>query len=147
MQLVLYRTYYPIAVNGELFINEERQCYTIELPWLNNQPQRSCIPEGTYVLQKRWSPRLKWHLQVKDVKDRSFILIHPANNAQKELKGCIAPATQLLDIGIGAASRLAFEKLKSKLFAAMKTETVFLTIKNKNYEHRKQNEITYTQVL
>jgi hypothetical protein len=51
--ITIFRTYYPDAVNGELFIGEEFQCYAIELPWLNNQPSRSCIPEGKYVLKKK----------------------------------------------------------------------------------------------
>jgi len=130
-EITIFRTYYSDAVNGELFIGEEFQCCTIELPWLNNQPSRSCIPEGKYVLTKRWSPKHKWHLQVMNVPNRSLILIHPANNAKKELKGCIAPVTSLTGIGTGSASRIAFEKLIAKIFSAMKTQTVFLTIKTK----------------
>ena len=131
MNLSLYRTYHSNAVNGELYIEEEFQCFTIKLPWLNNQPLRSCIPEGIYALQKRWSPKHKWHLLVKDVSGRSLILLHPANNAQKELKGCIAPVTTLTGIGTGSGSRIAFEKLIAKIYPAMKTQTVFLTIKTK----------------
>lgn len=131
MNITLHRTCYSNAVNGELYIEEEFQCYTIELPWLNNQPSCSCIPEGKYALQKRWSPKHKWHLLVKNVPGRSLILLHPANNAQKELKGCIAPVTTLTGIGTGSGSRIAFEKLIAKIFTAMRTETVFLTIKTK----------------
>jgi len=131
MELLLCRSYHSTAVNGELYMGEEFQCYTIELPWLNNQPSRSCIPEGRYALQKRWSPKHKWHLLVKDVPGRSLILLHPANNAQKELKGCIAPVTKLTGIGTGSGSRIAFEKLTANIFPAMQTQTVFLTIKTK----------------
>ena len=131
MELLLYRSYYSNAVNGELYMGEEFQCFTIELPWLNNQLLCSCIPEGRYALQKRWSPRHKWHLLVKGVPDRSLILLHPANNAQKELKGCIAPVTMLTGTGNGSGSRIAFEKLMAKIYPAMKTQTVFLTIKTK----------------
>lgn len=131
MELLLLREYFPEAVNGELFINEEFQCYTIELPWLNNLKQCSCIPGGNYLLKKRWSPKFKWHLQVKDVPAREFILIHPANNAIKELKGCIAPVTMLNNIGVGSGSRIAFEKLVSKVFPVLNDEQVHLTIKTK----------------
>jgi hypothetical protein len=131
MNITIHRTYHSNAVNGELYIEEEFQCYTIELPWLNNQPMCSCIPEGKYELQKRWSPKHKWHLLVKGVMRRSFILLHSANNAQKELKGFIAPVTTLTGIGTGSASRAAFEKLLTRVFHAMKTETVFLIIKTK----------------
>jgi hypothetical protein len=131
MNITIHRTYYSDAVNGELYIEEEFQCYTIELPWLNNQPMSSCIPEGKYEMKKRWSPKHKWHLLVKGVPNRSLILLHPANNAQKELKGCIAPVTILTGIGTGSGSLTAFIKLMTKVFDAMKTETVFLTIKTK----------------
>jgi hypothetical protein len=131
MIVSLLRSYYSNAVNGELYIEEEFQCYSIELPWLNNQPSRSCIPEGKYALQKRWSPRHQWHLLVKDVPDRSLILLHPANNAPRQLKGCIATVTILTGIGTGSGSGIAFEKFIAKVFCAMKTETVFLTIKTK----------------
>jgi hypothetical protein len=36
-------------------------------------------------------------LEVIDVKNRKLILFHPANNALKELNGCIAPVTKLVD--------------------------------------------------
>jgi hypothetical protein len=131
MELLLYRSYYSGAVNGELFIGKEFQCNTIELPWLNNQPQCSCIPEGKYQLQKRWSYKHKWHLLVKGVPERSLILLHPANNAMQELKGCIAPVTTITGVGTGSGSRIAFEKLIANVYAAMKTGTVFLIIKTK----------------
>jgi len=131
MNVLLHRSYYSNAVNGELYIEEEFRCYCIELPWLNNQPLRSCIPEGKYALQKRWSPKHKWHLLVKDVPGRSCILLHPANNALTQLRGCIAPVTALTGNGTGSASRIAFEKLIAKLFPAMRTQTVFLIIKTK----------------
>jgi hypothetical protein len=128
MVLLLHRTYHPSGVNGELYIHGVFVCHTIELPWLNNKPNSSCIPEGTYVLQKRWSPRHKWHLIITGVKGRSFILIHPANDAIVELRGCIAPVTTLTGIAKGTQSRMAFQKLTSLVFPAIKSELVLLTI-------------------
>ena len=46
-------------------------------------------------------------LQVGDVKDRSGILVHSANDAQKELKGCMAPVFALGGNGKGNFSKLA----------------------------------------
>jgi hypothetical protein len=128
MEVMIVRSYFPDAVNGELYIGEELQCYTIELPWLNNEPQRSCIPEGN-ALRKRWSPKHKWHLQLMNVPNRSLILIHPANNAQKELKGCIAPVSKLTGTGEGVNSRIACANLLAKIYPAMDTQTVYLIIK------------------
>jgi hypothetical protein len=128
MHIMLYRTYDAEGVNGELYINAAMECYTIELPWADNRRNVSCIPEGTYVLEKRYSKKHGWHLHVTGVKDRNLVLVHPANDAKKELRGCIAPVTQLTGPGKGILSRMAFERLKEKLFTAMKQRTVLITI-------------------
>lgn len=128
MHVMLYRTYGAYGVNGELYIDAALECYTIELPWLNNSPNRSCIPEGTYVLKERYSQKHGRHLEVTGVKGRSFILIHPANNALAELKGCIAPVTQLTGQGRGILSRMAFERMSTKVFAALRRRQVLMTI-------------------
>src|SRR5690606_26150009 len=99
------------GINGEIRMEGELVCYAIELPWKDNARNISCIPEGSYPLVKRYSKRFGWHILIKDVPDRSSILIHPANDAQKELQGCIAPVTRLTGPGKGSESRIAFEKL------------------------------------
>ena len=82
MELELIRTYYPEGTNGEIRNNRDHAS-SIELPWLNNKQQVSCIPEGKYQLIIRFSHRFQWHLQLKNVKDRGLILIHPANDAKR----------------------------------------------------------------
>jgi hypothetical protein len=68
---------------------------------------------------------------VIDVKDRNFILFHPANNALKELNGCIAPVTKLSGPGLGLMSRKAFIKLKNSVYRALDSaEKVLLIIKS-----------------
>jgi hypothetical protein len=119
MVLVLKRTYFPEGTQGVLEWNGTIVCYTIELPWLGNQKRISCIPEGEYVLQKRFSPKFQWHLHLKNVPGRDFILIHPANDAKMELLGCIAPVTQHTGIGKGSSSRKAIEKLKALVYKVM----------------------------
>ena len=119
MVLVLNRTYFPEGTQGVLEWNGTLVCYTIELPWLENQRRISCIPEGKYVLQKRFSPKFKWHIHLQNVPGRDFILIHPANNAKKELLGCIATVTLHTGIGRGSSSRKAFGKLKALVYGAL----------------------------
>jgi len=46
MELVFSRTYYPAGTNGELFYKKQKLCGTIELPWQNNEPQKSCYPKA-----------------------------------------------------------------------------------------------------
>ncbi|CAM3783566.1 hypothetical protein FLGE108171_14925 [Flavobacterium gelidilacus] len=68
-------------------------------------------------------------MEVVDVENRSLILFHPANNALKELNGCIAPVTKLSGPGLGLMSRKAFEKLKTFVYAALdRKESVELLI-------------------
>ena len=131
MELELIRTYHPKGTNGEILFNNARFCSSIELPWLHNRHQVSCIPEGKYELVIRYSHRFKWHLQLKDVKDRNLILIHPANDARKELRGCIAPVSILGSPGIGYKSRIAFSNLMGLVFPVLdRNEKVFLIIKS-----------------
>ena len=132
MVLVLNRTYFPEGTQGILEWNGTLVCYTIELPWLNNQKRISCVPEGEYVLQKRFGPKFKWHLHLRNVPGRDLILIHPANDAKTELLGCIAPVTHHTGIGKGNFSRKALKKLKALVYAALdRNEEVKISIQSK----------------
>jgi len=77
---------------GELFINGERFCDTLELPYKDNQRSISCIPEGQYKVRIRLpresATRDYIHLLVKDVPGRDYILFHIGNTA-KDTRGCI----------------------------------------------------------
>jgi len=127
MELELIRTYHRDGTNGELKL---MVCNTIELPWLQNERRVSCIPEGRYELRQRKTAKRGQHLLVVNVKGRDGILIHPANDAKKELHGCIAPVTTITGPGKGSQSRLANERLKAYVLEALKRkEKVFITIK------------------
>ncbi|WP_018343417.1 DUF5675 family protein [Cytophaga aurantiaca] len=134
MEFLLERTYKAgLPTNGSWSLNGKHVCYTIELPWLNNEPNISCIEEGTYLLNRCYSTKFGWHFILKDVRNRKFILIHPANNALKELRGCIAPVTELLRPGIGNHSEDAMKHLCLLAFPALKRgEKVYLTISSAN---------------
>jgi hypothetical protein len=134
MELTLFRTLYPDGSNGELTNESSLVCHTIELPWLQNRRNVSCIPDGRYRLLSRYSPKHKLHLHVADVPGRSNILVHPANHAKRELLGCIAPVLQLTGPGQGRQSRLANEVLKSLVLPVISSEEVWLTIISKQAE-------------
>ena len=119
MILVLTRTYFPDGTNGTLEVDGKFICYTIELPWKDNQVGISCIPEGKYFISKRYSAKFNWHLEVMDVQNRKYILFHPANYALTELRGCIAPVLTLSGAGMGLQSKLAFEKLKAIVYKSL----------------------------
>lgn len=132
MELILIRTYYPNGTNGTVYCNGATICHTIELPWRENLPQRSCIPEGRFELRWRKSARWGRHLHVTGVPNRSWILLHPANDALKELRGCIAPVTILTAPGRGSCSHLALARLLDVVRQACCEEPIFLTIQKHN---------------
>ena len=109
--------YHPEGTLGVIDLAGDR-FYTIERPWLDNAPNISCIPEGSYLTGWRDSPRFgeTWH--VKDVEDRTWILIHAANYP-KDVQGCIGLGTGLMADRVAVSnSRKAvahFEKLTRDL--------------------------------
>ncbi len=107
------------ATFGSLIIENKLICNTLELPWLNNIPFKSCVPIGCYKL----AIRTKWkhsddyghtfELKGEGVKDRPGCLIHPANWPY-QLHGCIAPGHAIGDLSGKRAikdSRNAFFKV------------------------------------
>lgn len=135
MELTICRTYYEDGTNGRLYADGEFLGFTIELPWRDNAKMASCIPEGRYELAARYSEQFHDHLILKNVPNRSLILIHPANNAIKELRGCIAPVSVLTGPGVGLRSRLVFTTVIEKVYKALhKGEAVHINIK-KNLEN------------
>jgi len=128
MEVVLKRTYYPGGTNGELFLFGIRVCYTIELPWKDNRRRISCIPEGKYELQKRYTQRFGHHFLLLNVPGRDYILLHAANDAMKEMFGCIAPVSALTGEGKGSQSRIALGKLVKLLYPEMEKGKVWIVV-------------------
>ncbi len=98
-QITLLRVaHYSHATLGILSF-DTHNLFTLERPWMNNQPRISCIPPGTYRLEPHHSRRFPDHYAliggtVSHYPDadhvRSAILMHAANKAS-QLQGCIAP--------------------------------------------------------
>jgi hypothetical protein len=131
MELELIRTYFPNGTNGEILYNGTRVCSSIELPWINNEPQVSCIPEGRYELRKRYTADRGEHLILVNVPGRQLILIHAANDAKLELKGCIAPVSVLTTEGKGSRSKAALAMVNAIVFPVLdQKKPFFITIKS-----------------
>ncbi len=128
MEIDLHRWYFTDGTNGDLVVMGKLICHTIELPWKENEHAHSCIPEGSYRLTKRFTEHLGHHFLIEHVPGRDMILMHPANDAVKELKGCIAPVTHLLGHGLGSESRKALDGLIS-LVKSSGEENIILNIK------------------
>ena len=90
--LILRDTFTEESTIGELFLNGERFCDTLELPFRDNQRSVSCIPTGEYKVRLRLpresATRDYIHLLVQDVPSRDYILFHRGNSA-KDTRGCI----------------------------------------------------------
>lgn len=90
---------------------------SLELPWRDNHPDLSCIPEGTYECEILPSARMtklfgKDMYHVKNVPNREGVCIHPANWAgdttlnvtprkKSDLEGCIAIGHMITTDGNG----------------------------------------------
>ena len=130
--LLIRNTFSKKSTVGELFLNGERICDTLENSWQDNQRNISCIPEGVYPVRLRLpresGTRDYIHLLVKDVKDRDYILIHIGNTA-KDTSGCIL-------VGLGTEqdvvhnSVLAMDLLIKEILN-LGGENINLIIKNK----------------
>src|SRR5436190_10748181 len=132
MKLELIRNYFPNGTNGDLLLDGEKVCSTIELPWKENKTQVSCIPEGKYELKKRYTERFGNHFILMNVPNRSFILLHAANDALKEMRGCIAPVSFLTGEGKGTQARAALAKVVRAVYPELeRRQQVFLIIQSK----------------
>ena len=90
--LIIRDTFTKESTIGELFLNGELMCDTLENPYINNERNISCIPEGEYKVRLRLAresaTRDYLHLLVQDVPNRDWILFHRGNSA-KDTSGCI----------------------------------------------------------
>ena len=86
------------------------ELYTLELPWKNNAQNVSCIPEGTYKYEVKYSSL--WRREViwlYNVKDRSAIQVH-VGNFLKDTRGCLLVGMQAGKDSVGN-SKVALEAL------------------------------------
>ena len=120
--LVLERSYLDNCTIGKISYYGKFVCYGIERPWLNNEPNISCVPAGVYDLERYDSAQhphcfalLSKNLGVGLTSDyhRSYCLIHIGNFVE-DVSGCIAPGLGLHPDRWGVCdSRLAMDKLRS----------------------------------
>ena len=123
-------------IMGQLFVLNEKmeivfRCFSLELPWKKNDSRVSAIPEGTYNVVKRNSPKYKDHLHILNVPNRSMILIHEANYV-RELLGCIAVGEKRIDIDKDGLIDVTSSRItKAKLLSFLDKESI-LTITSLN---------------
>ena len=130
--LIIRDTFTENSTMGELFINGERFCDTLENPYLDNKRNISCIPEGNYKVRLRLpresASRDYLHLLVEDVPNRDWILFHRGNRAE-DTRGCILVG-QGSEQDVVYNSTLAMD-LVIKEILNLGGENINLIIKNK----------------
>jgi len=125
--LKLERKHHEKCTTGVITLDNRFVCYALERPWLNNEKNISCVPAGTYEIERYDSAKfpdcfslVNFNLGVGLTPEfqRNYILIHPANRVS-QLQGCIAPG-----IGISGYaeewmivdSRNALEKIRKIVY-------------------------------
>mgnify|MGYP003625151948 CR=1 len=130
--LIIRDTFTDESTIGELFLNGERLCDTLENPWLDNQKNISCIPVGKYPVRLRLAresaTKNYLHLLIQDVPNRNYVLFH-RGNTNADTQGCVL-------VGLGSQqdfvsnSVLAMDLLMKEI-VNLGGENINLIIKNK----------------
>lgn len=110
---------------GMVFLNDAFLCFSLERPWMGNQENISCIPDGEYPVSKRQSPKFGPCFAVDGVKGRSDILIHVGNTVE-DSHGCI-----LVGNGIDIeANAISYSRdAMGKFHLNLKEDNISITIK------------------
>lgn len=91
---------------GQLFAGD-LSLFTLELPWNQNAPTRSCIPPGRYRCVLAFSNRYQRIMpRLLNVPERDGILIHSGNVAA-DTSGCVLVGLRQNDDGTLRDSRAA----------------------------------------
>lgn len=96
--------------------------FTLELPWKDNEKNKSCIPTGIYKCELTTNrktlggKKIAKAYEIRDVPNRSGILIH-AGNSVKDTSGCILLGSNLyhLNGALISESRVAVRKFHTYL--------------------------------
>jgi hypothetical protein len=106
-------TFTDVSTEGELSIDGERFCWTLELPVRDGLPG-SAIPLGTYKLVSYPSPHFgRLVPQLVDVPGRSEIEIHWGNTAA-DTRGCILLGGSMPEANFIGNSRQMFDDFWAK---------------------------------
>ena len=116
--LTISRTYETSCTTGHA-VYEGFECNTLELPWLQNQQNVSCIPEGVYQCHKITSPSLGGCFEIENVPNRTYVRGH-MGNFTSDILGCILFGESLLDFnGDGIADITNSKETFARLMAVL----------------------------
>ncbi|MEK9207778.1 MAG: DUF5675 family protein [Patescibacteria group bacterium] len=103
MMIIKRVSYLPEGTFGVIIQDGIPFALTGELPWLNNLPQKSCIPIGKYICKRVNSPKFGNTFEITGVKGRTNILFHKGNVPKKDSKGCVLIGEQFEMMGLNVA--------------------------------------------
>lgn len=120
--LTITRTqHHSTCTLGEAVYNEF-ECKTLELPWLQNQQNISCIPTGIYKCQKIVSPSLGECFEIMGVPNRTYVRGH-SGNFTSDILGCVLFGENLIDFDNDGITDITNSKKTFKaLMAALPDE-------------------------
>jgi uncharacterized protein DUF5675 len=145
---ILIRRVYKSSAHtiGELSINGEFICYTMELPWLDNHNYISSIPAGEYSAIVRYdkTPRWngdeavgRWRFELLGTQpERDQIQIH-VGNYRDDTRGCV-----LLGMGVNLSENMllwsqdAYKEFKQTFYGSetpIQTPNLDITVTIKEY--------------
>jgi hypothetical protein len=130
--LIIRDTFTEESTLGKLYLNGELMCDTLENPYINNEKNISCIPDGQYKVRIRVAresaTRDYVHLLVQEVPNRSYILFHRGNTA-KDTRGCVLVGLERQQDRVNN-SQLAMDLLMKEIIN-LGGENINLIIKNR----------------
>jgi hypothetical protein len=137
MEVTIKRTYKEKATYGDAQVYDSEKhepvfdFHTLELPNLDNKRRISCIPEGTYIVQKMkpTNKRPYEYFHVMDVPGRDSILWHPGNYT-RQILGCILPGESFTDLDKDGIVDITNTSATLKMLAAILPDKFKLTIKS-----------------
>ena len=89
------RTYHKHYTSSVLTLPDGSEIKFLELPWRDNAIGQSCIPEGTYIVDRDKTGKHQFYaFRNEETAPRTFIEIHPANKLS-QLEGCLAPCFEI----------------------------------------------------
>lgn len=84
-----------ICTLGKIIINGSLEGFSLEPPWVHNQQNISCIPQGVYPYHKYMSEKYNRQcIALHHIPGREFISIHQGNKPE-ETEGCILPGRNI----------------------------------------------------
>jgi Family of unknown function (DUF5675) len=112
-QIVIRRKHsFAESIIGELYVNGAFLCHTLELAWLWNAKNKSCVPPGEYRAYLRFDHKDKWRIELLNVPgNRQNVQIH-IGNYPKDVLGCVLVGTSFAADTVLDSTK-AYEKLKA----------------------------------